>query len=150
MIPDAWQQPQRILGLVAVLSAAALLSSLGGLPGVLFGVGAVGAWIAGPPVFAFVIAQAGVGAVFTPSFSLGVIGTELALVVVLLSDATLPWTNLSRGIAGGCAIFGGAVIWGGQSLPTWQLAGLILALGALLIYAVHRYELLTTNQLNHE
>ncbi|MDL0125597.1 hypothetical protein PNP59_04210 [Halobacterium salinarum] len=150
MILDAWDRPQRLAGGIAMLLAAGLLGNLGGVAGVLFGGAAIGAWLVGPPVFAFVISQAGVAAISPVQFSIPIAGMELALLVVLLSDSTVPWTATSRGGAALCAILGGALIWVGQHLPTWQLALAVLAVATLCIYGVHRYELLTTNQLNHE
>jgi len=150
MIPDVWYRPQRLAGGIAMLLAAGLLGRLGGVAGVLFGGVAIGAWLVAPPVFAFVLAQASVAAISPTQFSLSVAGIELALLVVLLSDVTVPWTATSRGVTALCAILGGALIWVGQPLPTWQLALAVLAVATLFIYGVHRYELLTTNQLNHE
>lgn len=130
-----------------LIGTVAGLFLLGGLPGAVFGLTALGVWLVTPPVFAFVLAQAGVAAVTAPPYSTLVFGVEAALLVGVLSDSGIPFTIRSRVAAAGAvtAIAGG--LWLNDAQPVWLAAGSTLAVVAVFLYAVHRYELLSTNQL---
>lgn len=143
-------QLQRLTSLGAFLGVAAGLFLLGGLSGAVFGVAALGVWLFAPPVFAFVLAQAGVAAVATTPYPALLVGVEATLFIGVLSDSRVPVTYLSRLAAGGsvAAIAGGVWLLASQSI--WMLVIGTLAVVACLLYGVHRYELLLTGQLEDE
>jgi len=120
---------------------------IGGVPGIMFGIASVITWLVAPPVFAFVIAQAGLAALATPPYSLSVVAAELALFGVIFTDPVHPWTQQSRATTVICVGFLTGGLWIGRSRPVWSLAVGVLAVFAVLLYAGHRYELLTTRQL---
>lgn len=133
---------------LAVVATAVLLGYLGGLSGIAFGVVAGVSWVLGPPVFAFVLGQAGLAAIATPPYSWLVVATECALIAVLLTDSRIPWTIQSRGIGLLAAAGLTTGIWLAQPMALWSVAIGCLTLIAVLTYGVHRYELLVTAQLD--
>lgn len=147
-----WRRPQQLINLGAVLSVAAVLALLGGVPGLLFGVAAFIAWLVGPPIFAFIFGQAGLAAVTTSPYTPLVGITEIALVGIVISDPEIPLRPRTQGVAltGGLTLAG--IIWLLRTDAIWT--GALISLGGfgVLLYAVHRYELLITDQLtpSHE
>jgi len=142
------QEPlQRVAGIGALIAVFAILAIRGGGPGIVFGLAAIVAWLAAPPVFAFVIAQAALAAVMSPPYDLRFVAAELATATLLLADTELPITLRTHGAAV-CLV---AVLIGGlwlvQPTAIWVTAiSSLVSIGGLL-YAGHRYELLTTAQL---
>lgn len=139
-----------VLGAAALFIATAALFVLGGLNGVLFGAVAAVAWLVLPAGFAFTIGQAGLAAVTTLTISPPLIIAELALLALLVTDAsirldlramTIPFFTIAVLGLGVYAVAGQSII---------GAAALSLAGSAALVYTVHRYELLTTNQLPME
>jgi hypothetical protein len=144
----SWRHPHQLGGFLALLTAGSILTVLGGLTGAVFGIAAAIAWVAGPPVFAFVLAQAGLAALVSPPYSLLVALAELLLLVVLLSDPRVPWTGWSHTLAVSAVAVLVGLGWLLQSLSLWGLAVGTVVMLAVFIYAVHRYELLVTHQLH--
>jgi len=143
-------QPRDALGGVSLVALTVLLYTAGGSVSLLFGLTAALAWLFGPPLFAFVLGQAGVAA-FAPSMSLPTfILVELAVVLLLFGDVAIdsPIHNWSRAVLlGGIVAITTAVV---LTVQSSLLAAGAVCLGAfgVLIYAVDRYE--QSNRLNSE
>lgn len=138
---------QRIVGGVAVLAAGALLALAGGIAGTVFAITAAVAWLFAPPVFAFVLAQAGVAALATQLPTPIIAATELTLLVVLLTDPKLPLTLRPRAAAIVATATVVAIAWVVHPVPSWVTATLVLSGIAAITYAVHRYQLVSTTKL---
>lgn len=135
------------LGTGALLGVTGALFVLGGVPGLLFGLVAAAAWTLTAPVFAFVIGQAGIAAVVDAPYPPLVVAAEFAVLALLVSDRSLPPTARTWGVPvlGSTAL--GLGVWVAYSHSLAAAAVLCLAGATALTYAVHRYELLVTDQL---
>lgn len=144
---ERWRQPQRLASGGALAGVAAGLFILGGLPGAVFGLIALTSWLVAPPVFAAAFAQAGLAAVATPPYSGLVLGVEVLLLVAFMSDPALPVSGRSRVLGAASIIAIGSSYWLVRPQPAWIAALGCLAVLTALLYGVHRYELLSTSQL---
>jgi len=141
---DRLRQLSSILSLAVVVVA---LTAIGGLLGAVFAFATAIVWLATPPVFAFVIAQAGLAAVIAPPYTLRVIIAELAVLTLVLTDTKLPVTIRTQGLALCWLAVITGVLWLAQPFDIWIGSLAALASIGLLLYAGHRYELLATGQL---
>ena len=134
-------QPRDALGFGSLIGLTALLYTTGGQLAAAFGVAAIGAWLLGPPVFAFAIGQAGVAVVFTPADLSTLAAGELALLGLLLSDVDVPSPFHNWSVA---VLLGGlvaAAVVGVLALErslTTAAAVSVVGVGTV-VYAVHRY-----------
>lgn len=143
-----WLSPQRGLGILALLVVVPTLVAIGGLAGIVFAAAVSILWFVAPPVFAFVFAQAGLAAVTSPPYPPIVLIGELGALAIVGSDPRLPLQARTFGVAiGGLVVLAGAV-WVTHTTALWGAALLSLAGMGILLYGVHRYELLTTGQLS--
>lgn len=133
--------------LIALLVTTGTLFVLGGFPGLLFGLGATLVWLLAPPVFAFAVGQAGVAAVVSIPYPPLIVVAELALLTILIGDNQLPATlrTWTLPVLGSTIVAVG--VWTVSSYSLTAAAGFTLAGLAVLTYALHRYELLITDQL---
>lgn len=145
MIRNDYTSPA--LGVLGLLITGCVLFVLGGLPGLLFGLVAATTWILVPPAFAFAVGQAGVAAVATPPYPPLLVIVEIALLAVLVSDTHLSANVQSQIIPALGIVLVAAGAWGASAHSLAAAAVVCLAGLTTLIYAVHRYELLITDQL---
>jgi|GEM_PF-1939918 hypothetical protein len=129
------------LGIGSLLALTGVLYTAGGHVTAAFGLAAAGAWLLGPPVFAFVLGQTGLAVVLTPASPALLAVGEVALLGLLFSDVAVPapvpaWSLavLLGGVVGGAAVL---------ALPTSiPLAATVILTGiGAVSYSVHRYAL---------
>lgn len=147
MTDDYRNRLQQLAGVLSLLAVVAALAILGGFPGIIFGLAVVITWLAAPPVFAFVIAQAGLAAFSTPTGSSRFVAAEIAVVALLLSDRQLSVTLRTHGVAICYISLVAGAVWLLQPASIWVGAIVSLAGVAVALYTGHRYELLATGQL---
>jgi len=78
------------LGIGSLLALTGVLYTAGGHVTAAFGLAAAGAWLLGPPVFAFVLGQTGLVVVLTPASPALLAVGEVALLGLLFSDVAVP------------------------------------------------------------
>jgi len=77
------------LGIGSLLALTGVLYTAGGHVTAAFGLAAAGAWLLGPPVFAFVLGQTGLAVVLTPASPALLAVGEVALLGLLFSDVAV-------------------------------------------------------------
>lgn len=133
-------------GAAAVIAAVALVG-IGGPLGVLAGLAVVGIWYAFGHRYAFTIGTVAVVAVAGQAPTTERATGMLAVFALLIApDLTTPrGRRLAAGTVLGTALLGGLAV-GTLALwdTIWITAGLLIAVGALVAYVLHRYDLIVT------
>lgn len=134
-------------GALGILTAAAVLTITGGVAGLTYGIAAGFLWVITPPVFAFIVAQAGLAAVTGTPLTPLVAAAELGLVGVLASDLQrFPRSAHAVAAIGGlCGVL--VVTWVTVQSSMLAATAVVIVGCSVVLYAVHRYELIRTGKL---
>jgi hypothetical protein len=137
-----------VLGVLSGIIVGGILMAMGGVTGIAFTVVAATAWWGAPPVFAVILGQAGLAAITAPPYSPLVWVAEGALVVLLLGDPHLKFSLKTASALLGLVTLLTVVTWVAvQQLPRVG-ATTLLTVSAVLVYGVHRYEVVRTGKLD--
>lgn len=143
--PSGRDHPVRaVVSTGAVLVVAASLVLLGGVTGLAFALGTAVLFALAPPVFPFALGQTGLVAVASPGLPPVAWAGQTALLAVLLVDERLQWSwstaALSAAAVGAVSLAARLAARQSRSLP----AAVVVAGSAVAFYAVHRYEVVRT------
>lgn len=142
--PDA---ARSLAGGAAAILAAVALVAIGGSLGVVAGLAVVGTWYALGPLYAFTIGTVAVVALAGQAPTTELAGPTLAVFGILIApDLTTPrGRRLAAGTVLGTALLGGLAVGTFALWDTiWITAGLLTAVGAVVAYVLHRYDLIVT------